>query len=118
MRGEGEGGRARKEFIFVQIDKNVHIKFSKMLNNQTSFLFQPGPVDFIFYFLFFFLSQFYYNFFTSSFLPSIVKTIHIPSTLFMINSHISLSLTHTHHVLKLKEPKKSIKTILIFLTHI
>lgn len=53
MRGEGEGGRARKEFIFVQIDKNVHIKFSKMLNNQTSFLFQPGPVDFIFYFIFF-----------------------------------------------------------------
>ena len=59
MRGEGEGGRARKDFIFVQIDKNVHIKFSKMLNNQTSFLFQPG-----FYFLFFlfFPSQFYYNF--------------------------------------------------------
>lgn len=49
-RGKGEGGRARKEFIFVQIDNNVHIKFSKMLNNQTSFLFQPGPVDFIFYF--------------------------------------------------------------------
>lgn len=36
MRGEGEGGRARKEFIFVQIDKNVHIKFSKMLNNPFS----------------------------------------------------------------------------------
>lgn len=52
MRGEGEGGRARKEFIFVQIDKNVHIKFSKMLNNQTSFLFQPVPSRF-FFFLFF-----------------------------------------------------------------
>lgn len=52
MRGEGEGRGAWKEFIFVQMDKNVHIKFSKMLNNQTSFLFQSDPVDF-FFFLFF-----------------------------------------------------------------
>lgn len=53
----GEGAKGANGFNFVQIDKNVHIQFNKMFNNQTSFLFQPSLVDgmmslFLFFFFF------------------------------------------------------------------
>lgn len=50
----GEGAKGANGFNFVQIDKNVHIEFNKMFNNQTSFLFQPSLVDGMMSLFFFF----------------------------------------------------------------